>query len=336
MRACFSLGWLLVIVPRTTCSRSLLARSLASDRSSISWCHAGTYFAECEGYDENDQCGCGVGQCFVCALQDTCNISAGTNLSLATQDAKGGPGCCDGCCFPSYDCCEFFSDQDVFGICHNCSAGSWSLGSGQLNCTECAVGKFGASADRTSESHCDACSAGDYQNQAGQASCNACPAGQFQSLTQSTSCNNCTAGMFSDAGKDKCEVCEAGRFGVVGNPRCTNCPAGKHQPGTNASSCQPCELGTFSNKTANNATRCEEMCARGSAGISAGKTRHDDACAGCETGKFQSNPGQSACKDCKLGQYALAASALNCKECPPGKFQDLKAKASCENCPKGT
>ena len=94
-------------------------------------------------------------------------------------------------------------------------------------CSGCPPGKYSGS--RAAE--CITCSPGRYTRNAESAVCSLCPVGQFSREHGKSECVACPAGKSTNPGtagsaEDVCAVCEAGWYGIAGEP-CTQCAAGQ-------------------------------------------------------------------------------------------------------------
>ena len=163
------------------------------------------------------------------------------------------------------------------GQCGNCSAGTYTSGTGFSVCANCSVGLY----SNASSSSCSQCSVGYYSNATASSACKQCQAGSYSNSSQASVCSNCQAGGYTNATQATvCLSCQAGYY--VNSTQatvCLACQAGSYINSTQATACLACQAGSYINNT------------------------QATACLACQAGSYINNTQGTVCLACQAGSY---------------------------------
>ncbi|XP_025092622.1 proprotein convertase subtilisin/kexin type 5-like isoform X1 [Pomacea canaliculata] len=295
----------------------------SADNCTLKDCPPGEYIAT------NDSCKpCPNGTYQDARRQYNCRTCpAGTNTSSegttdvkyctvycnAGQEQKSKTENCTSC-LP-----DFIKNFDGYGPCTQCT-GNFTSNAAR---TVCDVLYCDKGFRHNAGGSCDPCEVGFYKDQRGNSSCIQCPANSTTASVASTSIDNCTIafcepGLYSVTNQLPCLPCPLGTYkNETGNQNCSLCPADRTTPHTGSVSANSCSL---------------VVCP-------AGQFRNtNNMCQDCDTGYYQSQPGQTTCQSCVANYttYTKAStSPENCTiNCPPGQFRDTRT--SCQKCVVGS
>jgi hypothetical protein len=215
----------------------------------------------------------------------------------------------------------FFSSTQQTA-CEGCPMNSDSSnGSISINDCLCNAGFTGVAGN------CSACPAGTFKPVNGSAACNLCGSGKYSVIVASAKdlCLSCPRYSLSPLGspdESYCS-CNAGSFGVNGNPPCTLCAEGKYQDQNRSSACKACPGNSTSSLGSKNSADCE--CVAGFYSINSTGAMHCKPCPVNHTSVRGSN-NVSACI-CNVGYTGQGGGT--CTACRAGTYKDVAGTAPC-------
>ncbi|CAG5113760.1 Oidioi.mRNA.OKI2018_I69.chr2.g7850.t1.cds [Oikopleura dioica] len=229
-----------------------------------------------------------------------------------------------------------------------CPPGTFTVGTGNTECTECPAGS------RCAHGKKEDCLAY-YYSKKGQTICLPCPAGHqcsnnvltrcapgtYSNMLESA-CKNCEAGFYCPSDGTEMEneikvICPLGYYCDPGSPAPKECPKGTYGPNmglTGLGDCMPCPNGYFCPPATPGYPSEKQLCPLGHycTGTSINQ---------CPGGTYNDMKGAydaSHCKDCKAGRFCPAGTGWTTpgNPCSRGHFCHEEGMANAQVCPPGT
>jgi hypothetical protein len=175
-------------------------------------------------------------------------------------------------------------------------------------------------------------------SEAGKQGCTPCAAGKAADDTTTLTgiCVDCIAGQVSSsATKLICEKCTVGYYqDVKGLPSCNKCIPGQYQDEKGKTECKDCPKGRHDAGNVLSKTDLSTTCKECATGLYQ-KEKGSTFCLPCLTGTYQNDLGKSSCKECPKGYSNGETEKPKCTECIAGSFQDETRKPNCKDCVAG-
>jgi hypothetical protein len=291
-------------------------------------CAPGTYSAS--GATSCTSCNSGFYSASGASVCTQCIACSGSQYQTSACTTTSNTVCqtCTSCTGNKYITTECSTNADaVCSDCKTCSASEYRVSScsGKSNtvcasCSTCSANEYVKTAcSASANTVCSTCSTrseGQYMQTACSASADAvyktCTVCEGATPLASSQCTATTDTVCAAAPEDG-SLCDAGKFGPIGESSCTDCEAGYYSS-LGATSCSICPAGKYSSLRASSCTNC-------TAGYFS-NTNGAASCTICPAGQYSAS-GATSCINCATGTYSAsgASSCTSCKKCSTGEYQ---------------
>jgi len=237
--------------------------------------------------------------------------------------------------------CQPGTYYDEFGICNECSLGTYAELSGATACQVCPAGSVASSPQ---SSACTECVAGTISRVEGLWRCQSCLAGTYAAMNGSTVCDGCPVGrVASTAGKTDCVACPPGQFSAWDSTQCTDCAIGMYQSQWQASACITCGTGAVCAKKGTSMPFTKRdwfVLSTGATSTEAPMTLAALASANSTASAYLSTPSPHRWQPCAWSEIcaenatcAAGQAGLLCQTCEPGHSRKVY-EPKCRQCSK--
>ena len=271
-------------------------------------------------------------------------------------------------------CPDFSTSLEGSYLRYNCTCNEGYDWTGS-ECTPCNPGYEKPIASNSAGSTCSPCPVGEYASASATVTCSTCPNNTFQNLTGQSFCQTCRDHSISDSGSTEASdcLCLPGYYFCNDCQQCKPCLSGLFKDTTANEACVSCSVGYSTDSEASNSTNecvicpahsyiqtdevsgrtCESCPANsvslaGSEGLAScsckpGFTGTNDACVGCEVGKYKPVSGSQSCTLCPEGYVGISDSdltsnrvsvSLACVQCEANTY--TSSLSDCESCPSNS
>ena len=276
--------------------------------------------------------------------------------------------------FSCTSCPNFSTSLQGSHLRYNCTCNEGYDWTG-VDCTPCNPGYSKSDSGNNAKYSCGPCEVGTYTAEFGAVVCSPCPNNTFQNLTSQSSCQTCRDHSVSDSGSSdaldcmclpgyyfcqdcqKCKPCLSGFFKeTMANEACLSCGAGystDSQASNSTNDCLVCPAHSYVQTDEVLGRTCEacpenSVSLAGSEGLAScscepGFTGTNDACVGCEVGKYKSVSGSHSCTLCPEGYIGIqdanltsnrVSISLACLQCEANTY--TSSLSNCESCPSNS